>query len=385
MYSNRIITTLFTRSFVTTESQIAEAISMSRKITLSLLALLLIFALLYALRGSLALPIFERVVPRMMGADIRDDLPDGLNVGVCGAGGPLPDPRRSGACLVIMAGDNLLMIDAGTNGARNLNRMRVPLGEIDALLLTHFHSDHIDGLGETATLRWASAANTSPLPVIGPSGVEQVVDGFNQSYSHDFIYRHEHHGDTVAPLSGKGVVAKPFAPPADGEAVIVWDQDGLKVTAFKVIHDPVKPAVGYRFDYAGRSVVISGDTAPSKNLEHFSKGADLLFHEALSRKLVAAMEQAAKNEGYPIIEKITFDIQDYHASPQEAAASAEAAGVGQLVLYHIVPPLVLPGLDKLFLDGVDDIYQGTTTLSQDGSLFALPANSSDIELVKDKI
>ena len=175
---------------------------MSRKITLSLFALLLIFALLYALRGSLALPIMERAVPKMMGADIRDDLPEGLNVGVCGAGGPMPDPRRSGACLIVMAGDNLLMIDAGTNGARNLNRMRVPIGEIDAVLLTHFHSDHIDGLGETATLRWASAANTSPLPVIGPSGVEQVVAGFNQAYSQDFSYRHAHHGDAVAPLSG---------------------------------------------------------------------------------------------------------------------------------------------------------------------------------------
>lgn len=356
---------------------------MTRKITLSLLALILILALLYALRGFLAMPIFERVVPKMMGADIRDDLPEGLNVGVCGAGGPLPDPIRSGACLVVMAGDNLLMIDAGTNGARNLNRMRVPIGDVDALLLTHFHSDHIDGLGETATLRWVNAANTSPLPVIGPSGVEQVVDGFNQAYSQDFSYRHAHHGDTVAPLAGKGVVARPFAPPADAEAVIVWDQGGLKVTAFKVIHDPVEPAVGYRFDYAGRSVVISGDTAPSKNLENFANGADLLFHEALSRKLVRGMQNAAKNNGYPIIEKITFDIQDYHTSPQQAAASAEAAGVGQLVLYHIVPPLVLPGLDKVFLEGVDDIYQGTTTLSQDGTLFSLPANSSTIELVKE--
>jgi ribonuclease Z len=356
---------------------------MSRKITLPIFVLFILVIVLYLLRGSLAMPIFERVLPKMMGADIRDELADGLNVGVCGAGGPLPDPRRSGACIAVMAGETLLVVDTGTGGARNITRMQIPLGQIDAVLLTHFHSDHIDGLGELATLRWVGAANTSPLPVIGPSGVGQVVEGFNLAYQQDTVYRHDHHGDTVAPLSGKGLVAAPFAPPADGQGAVVWDKDGLKVTAFRVIHDPVKPAVGYRFDYAGRSVVISGDTAPSKNLEAFAKGADLLFHEALSRKFVGAMENAAKQTGNKLIEKITFDIQDYHTSPTEAAASAKTAGVGHLAFYHIVPPLILPGSEQAFLEGVDDVYDGPTTLTRDGALFSLPAGSSDILVVKE--
>lgn len=355
---------------------------MSRKIKLPLIVLVALVALLYLLRGSLALPIMERLLPKMMGADVREKLPDGLNVGVCGAGGPMPDPQRSGPCLVVMAGDTILMIDSGTDAGRNLGRMQVPVGKIDAVLLTHFHSDHIDGLGEVATLRWAGGDNTSPLPVIGPTGVQQVVDGFNLAYAQDFVYRHAHHGDTVAPLSGKGLVARPFAPPADGVSQEVWNNDGLVVTAFSVTHDPVKPAVGYRFEYAGRSAVISGDTAQSKNLEAFADSADLLFHEALNRKMVSLMHATAKKTGNAILEKIFFDIQDYHTSPTEAAQSAQNAGVGHLVFYHIVPALVLPGIDKVFVEGVDDIFDGPATLSRDGTLFSLPANSNEIVLVK---
>lgn len=356
---------------------------MSRKISLPIITLILVLASLYIFRSSLMMPIIARALPKIMGADSRDSLPEGLNVAVCGAGGPMPAPQRSGPCLVIMAGENLLMVDAGTNGVRNIGRMRIPVGKLDAVLLTHFHSDHIDGLGEAATIRWAGGANTSPLPVIGPTGVEQVVDGFNLAYAQDTVYRHEHHGDTVAPLSGKGLVAMPFIPPENGQGEVVWDQDGLKVTAFRVMHDPVKPAVGYRFDYAGRSVVISGDTAQSKNLEAFAKDADILFHEALSRKFVGLMNRAAKEIGNSIIEKITFDIQDYHTSPVEAAQSAQTAGVGQLVFYHIVPPLILPGMDQAFVDGVDNAYDGPATLSRDGTLFSLPAGSNEIVLVQD--
>ena len=356
---------------------------MSRKISLPLIFIVIVLGAIYLARGFLVVPVMERALPKVMGSDTRDTLPQGLNVGVCGAGGPLPDPQRSGACLVIMAGENLLMVDAGTNGVRNLGRMRVPVGEMDAVLLTHFHSDHIDGLGETATLRWAGGANTSPLPVIGPTGVKQVVDGFNLAYAQDTVYRHEHHGDSVAPLSGKGLVARPFPLPENGLGELVWDRDGLKVTAFRVMHDPAKPAVGYRFDYAGRSVVISGDTAQSKNLEAFANNADLLFHEALNREFVAIMNRTAKEIGNPIIEKITFDIPDYHASPTEAAASAQAAGVGHLVFYHIVPPLVLPGMDKAFVKGVDEIYKGPTTLSRDGAVFSLPAESREILVIKE--
>ncbi len=354
----------------------------SRRIA-GLVAFMAVLAVvIYLLRDMLVISILERATGKMLGADVRDDLAPGLAVGVCGAGGPMPDPKRSGPCLVIIAGENLLLVDAGTNGARNLNRMRIPIGEVDAVLLTHFHSDHIDGLGETATLRWVSQANTTPLPVIAPRGVEPVVDGFNLAYAKDAKYRAAHHGVSVAPLSGKGLSARPYALPEDGASTLVWDQGGLVVIAFKVNHDPVKPAVGYRFDYGGRSVVVSGDTLQSANLERFAQDADLLIHDALSRKLVGILHDAAKDAGNTVIEKITLDIQNYHASPTEAAASASAANVDQLVFYHIVPPLLMPGMERLFLEGVDDTYSGKVSLSRDGMLLSLPADSDEIIEVK---
>ncbi|BFM17581.1 MBL fold metallo-hydrolase [Maricurvus nonylphenolicus] len=309
---------------------------------------------------------------------MTDDLEDGLHVILCGAGSPMPDPKRSGPCAAVIAGETLVTIDAGTGGARNLAAMQFPMGNIEAQFLTHFHSDHIDGLGEMAMMRWVNAANTSPLPVYGPQGLERVVKGFNLTYGADAQYRHAHHTDLVAPLSGQGMVAKQFTAPAEGELLTVFEKDGLKITAFSVDHEPVHPAVGYRFDYKGRSVVISGDTSKSANLQKFSNGVDLLLHEALNREMVGILESTSKRKGFSILEKIFFDITDYHTSPVEAAEIARDAKVGHLMYYHIVPALVAPGMESLYLKGVSDVYDGPLTLGVDGSMISLPANSQDI-------
>jgi ribonuclease Z len=318
-----------------------------------------------------------RVLERNMATSMLDTLPDGLNVVLCGAGGPLPDPVRSGPCVAVVAGSNLVIVDAGTGGARNLNPMGLPVGQVDAIFLTHFHSDHIDGLGEMATLRWASAAHTEPLPVHGPEGVEEVVAGFNQSYAQDAVYRHAHHGDSVAPLSGHGMQAIAHPQPAAGEAVVVYENDGLAVQMIKVKHSPVDPAVAYLFTYKGRSALVSGDTVKSANLQHFAEGVDLLVHEGLSPRLVQQMNRAAVRAGNEIIAKITADIPDYHTTPVEAAQIARDAHVGHLLFYHIVPPVPLPGLKAAWLTGVDEIFN-SYTLGENGTGFSLPADSTEI-------
>ncbi len=322
--------------------------------------------------------IMEKAVDKRIGQSMTDDLEEGLHVILCGAGGPMPDPKRSGPCIAVIAGETLVTFDAGSGGPRNLAAMQFPLGDISAQFLTHFHSDHIDGLGEMSMMRWVNAANTAPLPVYGPEGVENVVNGFNLSYGADAVYRHAHHTDLVAPLSGKGMVAHPFSVPAEGELLIVFEKDGLKISTFAVDHEPVHPAVGYRLDYKGRSVVISGDTAKSANLEKFSENVDLLVHEALNREMVGIMEAAAKKNEVATLEKIFFDITDYHASPVEVAETARAAKVGHLMYYHIVPALVAPGMESLYLKGVSDIYDGPVTLGEDGSMISLPINDDDI-------
>lgn len=353
-----------------------------KKIVIVVSIALVAVIVMYSQRENIVSRIMEKGLEARMGENIVDELRDGLHVGLCGAGGPMPAPKASGPCVVVVAGKQLFMVDAGTDGIRNLARMGFQPGTLQAVLLTHFHSDHLDGLGEIGTIRWAAGDNTSPLPVYGPAGVNEVVKGFNLAYSQDFNYRHEHHGDTVAPLSGAGLKAMPFDKPAMGELTTVIADGDLRVEALAVDHSPVDPAVGYRFSYRGRSVLITGDTVKLANIEKFAEGVDILVHEALSPRLVNMMHEAARKNGNQIMAKITHDILDYHASPVEAAETARDAGVGHLLYYHIVPPLIIPGQDLLYLDGAQDIFPDYT-LGEDGVLFSLPAGSSEILKVSD--
>jgi ribonuclease Z len=139
----------------------------------------------------------------------------------------------------------------------------------------------------------------------------------------------------------------------------------------------VEPAVGYRFSYKGRSLLITGDTTKQANIQQFSEGIDLLVDEALAPNLVNRMHDAADKLGNKIMAKITHDILDYHASPVEAAETARDAGVGHLLYYHIVPPLIIPGQKTLYLNGAEDIFENYT-IGEDGVAFSLPAGSKDI-------
>jgi ribonuclease Z len=352
-----------------------------KRILLGIVGLVLLLAVIgYAMRTRIVLRMMDRVVAANIATNLLQDLPDGLYVGLCGAGSPLPDPKRSGPCTVVFAGDQLYIVDSGAGSPRILSQMRVPQGEIDAVFLTHMHSDHIDGLGELQLMRWANGGHTEPLPVYGPEEVDEVVDGFNVAYSPSRRFRVAHHGESVVPSSGAGAVAMEFAAPADGEGLVLVEQGGLVVTAFRVDHDPVDPAVGYRFDYAGRSVLISGDTVKSANLQSFAKGVDVLIHEALAPNLVEVLTNGAKEAGRDRLAKITTDILDYHASPVDAAEVARDAGVGVLVYNHIVPPLLLAPMEDLFLEGVSDVYDGPLTIGRDGTFIRLEAGKKTIEI-----
>lgn len=334
-------------------------------------------ALVYSQRTTIATLMMTKGLEARMGADVISHLTDGLHLALCGAGGPMPAPNASGPCVAVVAGQQLFVVDAGTDGLRNLGRMGYPAGKIEAVFLTHFHSDHIDGLGELATIRWVSAANTSPLPVYGPNGVEQVVAGFDAAYSQDVMYRHDHHGDTVAPLSGAGMQARPFPLPEYGELETVYSTGDVKIQVLAVDHSPIRPAVGYLFTYKDRSLLISGDTIKLANVEKFAKGIDLLVHEALAPNLLGIMHDTAIKTGNTVLAKITHDVLNYHTSPVEAAEIARDAGVGHLLYYHVVPPLVFPGQATLWLDGADQLFSNYT-IGQDGTAFSLPAGSKEV-------
>jgi ribonuclease Z len=350
---------------------------MMKKLVVASITLIVIAAAGYSQRASIAERLMAVALPARMGTDQVATLEDGLHVALCGAGGPMPAPKASGPCVAVVAGEQLFLVDSGTNGPRNLQVLGYPLGRLSGVFLSHFHSDHIDGLGELATIRWATGNEITPLPVYGPEGVEQVVAGFNAAYAQDFIYRNAHHSDGVAPMSAAGMTAKPFVTPANGELTIVYEGGGLVVEALRVDHEPVSPAVGYRFSYGGRTLLISGDTSKSDNISRFAKGIDLLVHEALSPALIGMMEKTAKDLGNDTLAKIMFDVPDYHASPREAAETARDAGVGHLLYYHVVPPIIVPGQETLWLNGSEDIFPDLT-VGYDGVSFSLPANSTEI-------
>lgn len=355
-----------------------------RKALLPLLILLVGVGLVISLfQGAIATRVMSSLLERNMSVSPSDDWSDGLHVVLCGAGGPLPDPVRSGPCLAVIAGEKVYLVDSGAAAARNLAVQRIGPDRVDGVFLTHFHSDHIDGLGQLSVLRWAGGNHTKPLPVYGAEGVEEIVRGFNQAYRFDSIYRTAHHGPEVVPPTGSGLDAHEFPEPDIGELLVVFEEGDLRVSAFRVEHPPVKPAVGYRFDYKDRSVVVSGDTSKSENLERFATGADLLVHEALSPELMTLVGDAAAKVGNDGMAQIALDVQNYHATPLEAAESAEIAGVGHLLYYHVVPATPLPGLESVFLEGVSDVYGGPVTVGRDGTTISLVAGSDQVLVVSE--
>lgn len=335
------------------------------------------------LRVQIAQFVFDRAVKQNFSRDTAAALPDGLHVYVCGAGTPLPDPLRNGPCVAVIAGEQHLVFDAGSGGARTLTRMTYPVGDIDAVFLTHLHSDHMDGLGELLMQAWVTGGRDVPMPVYGPPGVDELVSGFNAAYRIDSTYRAAHHGPDIANPEGRGGAPQPIQMAAGpGGQAVVYESGGVTVTAFRVDHHPVENAYGYRIDYKDRSVVLSGDTVYNPNLVAASKGADLLLHDALNVQMVDKMREAAAAAGRTGIAQILHDILDYHATPEDAARAASEAGVSQLVFYHTIPPMPSPMLNALFMKDAKGMFDGPMEVAEDGLIYSLPAGSRSIDVEK---
>ncbi len=322
--------------------------------------------------------VVEAAADRQMNSEGRALLEDdALNVFLCGTGSPLPDAKSAAACTLVVAGGRLYVVDVGPGSQEVVQLAGIPTAALGGVFLTHFHSDHIGELGEWATQSWING-RTGPLHIYGPEGVEQVAGGFRQAYRLDDGYRIAHHGAAYLSPSGTEWITH-TVPYANGPGTQILEEGGLVVTAFAVDHTPVEPAVGYRFDYKGRSVVISGDTDKSSSLESNAKGADLLVHEVLLKRVVAQLSAAFGAAGQERLQHLSSDILDYHASPTEATQSAKAAGVDTLVFTHIVPPIPGPLRKWMFMREVDagDV---NVLLGEDGMRFRLPAGSDAIEM-----
>ena len=319
---------------------------------------------------------FRSAVKKNVGRSALAGMPDGLMVVLVGTGSPLPDPKRAGPMTVVAAGDRVFIIDAGAGSGRRFGEFALPWGRVEAAFLTHFHSDHIDGLGEVMLQHWAAGGADTPLALYGPHGVQRIADGFNEAYALDATYRIAHHGADVVPPSGAGMEPFPFL--TNGAAARVYERDGLTVTAVPVDHSPVEPAVAYRFDYKGRSVTISGDTVKDRALIDLARTTDILVHEALNDEMVGEIAGQLNTLGARRLEKIMHDIPDYHTSPVGAAEAAQEAGAGMLVFSHIVPAQPSRLLYPAFLKGTKKAFDGPIIMGEDGMAFILPAGSDEI-------
>jgi len=310
---------------------------------------------------------------------------DSLKVSICGSSGPLPVRDRAKACVMIEAGDALFLVDAGPESTKNLMLWRSPLANARAVFITHLHSDHIGDLGEFNLQSWVMG-RPGPLAVIGPPGVERLAAGFNEVYAldHGFRRAHHEHGDVKLPLDAGLLAAKPVAlpekPDANGvRSAVVWSEGGLKVTAIAVDHTPVAPAYAYRFDYKGRSVVVSGDTRKWPPLGEAAKGADVLIHEAQNADMTRAMASGLTMLGMARMSSIMKDTLTYHTTPVEAEEIAKAAGVKTLVLYHLTQsglPFYTP---EAFTKGMDAVGGPPWRLAKDGMTIDLPVGGASID------
>jgi ribonuclease Z len=309
---------------------------------------------------------------------------DALRVAVCGSSAPLPSARRAKACVAVFAGGKFYVVDVGPESVENLVLWGLPLSSIGGVLLTHFHSDHIGDLGELNLQTWAGG-RPGPLAVYGGPGVEQVVEGFNAAYRLDQGYRTKHHTANVMPPETWPMVARTVTlngaeTTAKDRSTIVLDENGLRITAFEVDHTPIAPAYAYRFDYKGRSALITGDLKLHPALVKAAAGVDLLVSEAIATHITRALGAGAASAGRSRTAAIMHDIEDYHITPEQAARIANDARVGMLVFYHLLPAPDGWLARRVFAKGVGAVRPDNWTIASDGSLYTLPLGTRSVRI-----
>jgi ribonuclease Z len=275
-----------------------------------------------------------------------------FRVTLLGTGTPIPRPDRFGPSTLIEAGDHTVLIDAGRGAAMRLFQLGVPIGRIDALLLTHFHSDHTVGIPDLWLTGWLSSYfgnRRRPFNVIGPVGTAKLMHHLEAAYAHDIEIRVE---DEKLARDHVATTVKEF----DKEGTVYQTGD-LSIIAFTVDHgDAIKPAYGYRIEYRGRVAVISGDTRYNANVLRFGAGADLLVHEVA----MASAELLSEAD----IQRIL----NHHTSPQDAGRVFTQTRPKLAAFTHLVllasKTVAAPTVDDL-IAATRETYGGPLEIGED--------------------
>jgi len=265
-----------------------------------------------------------------------------MKLTLLGTGSPDLLMNRFGPSTLIEAGNQKLLFDAGRGAALRIQQLGIPWNDVTALFLTHLHSDHIVGLPDLFLTGWLLGRQV-PLRVWGPAGTKAMMGHLIEAFQFDIRMRQQ---DDLRPAQGAVAIAKDIAPG------VVYENAGVKVTAFEVDHGPVKPAFGYRIDYGGHSVVLSGDTRFSENLIRFAQGADVLVHEVcLADPEVLA---ASVHERH---------VMAHHISPQKAGEVFARVKPRLAVYSHVV--ILGNGTDDEILRLTRQTYSGPLEMGED--------------------
>jgi len=267
-----------------------------------------------------------------------------VHVVILGSGSPIPAPDRAGPSTLVRTSVGDLLFDAGRGVLLRAAAAMSGAPAVRALFLTHLHSDHTTDLNDVITTRWAMSFAPNPLTVIGPVGTTTLVAATEAMLGLDIGYRLAHHED---------LTWRPDTRVVEVTEGVAFEEGDVRVTTGPTDHAPVHPTVGYRIDDGDRSVVIAGDTVPCAGLDRLAEGADVLVHTVIRRDQIEAF-------GLPRL----LDLLDYHSAVADAAATAARAGVGTLVLTHMVPA-VQPGAEQEWIDQAAAVFGGTVVVAED--------------------
>jgi len=286
-----------------------------------------------------------------------------MKLTLLGTGSPIPDPARRGPSQVIEAGDELVLVDAGSGtlhrlieagyGPRGPGRLLKPLRRI---ALTHLHSDHITGLADLLWAGWIMRWWDEPPAIAGPPGTIEFLRRLFHAFEYDIKIR----------TSGERLQSEWLFPQVE-EIEEGWttEGDGWQLRAFRVDHEPVDQAFGFRIEADGRSIAISGDTRRSENLIRQAQGADLLVHEVYWQRGAQALQATITD---PELLHRRQIIDSYHTHSKEVGAIATDADAKHLVLSHI---LFRGGAPADLQADIEPDYRGRVTVGADLQTFEI--------------
>ena len=277
-----------------------------------------------------------------------------LEVTLLGTGTPRPSLDRLGPSTLVRRGNTVVLVDVGRGAFQRLSQLNVPYGDIDAIYLTHLHSDHVVGLPDLWLTGWLFSNRDSALTIYGPKGTADLVQNMRAAFAFDLHTRSTHESQALSGAELRVIEVE------DGSAFNVED---FRVTAVEVDHHKVVPAFGYKIAFGNKTVAISGDTRYSENFVKYAMNVDLLIHEVMATS--------------PHVPPAVQSVMEWHSSPSDVARIFSTTKPKLAVLSH----LILAGVSESQLfDEVKSEYTGRFVVGTDLMTFRI---DNDISILQE--